>query len=139
MINMIPTACAFAPLLANPGGGAVLIPSMQSLDNLPRAATYAASKAASLSLTRSIRAELGAKGTQVVGVLAVQTEAEWGARMTEPRTTPQELVSDVLDAVAADASDEIVAGAQSRQVYQQFIVEPTALKAMMLTRLRQRW
>jgi len=35
------------------------------------------SKAAGLSLTRSIRAELGAQGTQVVGVLAVQTETEW--------------------------------------------------------------
>ena len=35
------------------------------------------SKAASLSLTRNIRAELGAQGTQVVGVLAVQTETEW--------------------------------------------------------------
>ena len=41
--------------------------------------------------------------------------------------TPQELVSDALDAVAADANDEIVAGAQSRQVYQQFIADPLDL------------
>ena len=52
--------------------------------------------------------------------------------------TPQELVSDALDAVAADANDEIVAGAQSCQVYQQFIADPKALQAMMLTRLPQR-
>jgi len=48
--------------------------------------------------------------------------------------TPQELVSDALDAIAADANEEIVAGAQSRQVYQQFIADPKALQAMMLTR-----
>ena len=36
--------------------------------------------------------------------------------MPEPRMTPQKLVSDAVDAVAADANDEIVAGAQSRQV-----------------------
>ena len=61
--------------------------------------------------------------------------------MPEPRMTPQELVSDALDAVAADANEEIVAGAQSRQVYQQFIADPKALQAlqaMMLTRLPQR-
>ena len=52
--------------------------------------------------------------------------------------TRQELVSDALDAVVAGANDEIVAGAQSRQVYQQFIADPTALQAMMLTRLSQR-
>jgi hypothetical protein len=51
--------------------------------------------------------------------------------------TPQELVSDALDAVAADAN-EIVAGAQSPQVYQQCIADATALQAMMLTRLLQR-
>ena len=52
--------------------------------------------------------------------------------------TPQELVSDALDAVVAGANDEIVAGAQSRQVYQQFTAGPKALEAMMLTRLPQR-
>ncbi len=130
---------AFAPHLAEVGGGAVLnMLSMLALVSLPRAATYAASKAATLSITRSIRAELGVQGTLVVGVLAVQTETAMGAQMPEPRMTPQELVSDALDAVAAGTNDEIVAGVQSRQVYQQFIADPKALQAMMLTRLPQR-
>lgn len=81
---------------------------------------------------------ISVQGTQVVGVLAVQTETAMGARMPEPRMTPQELVSDALDAVVAGTNDEIVAGAQSRQVYQQFIADPKALQAMMLTRLPQR-
>lgn len=126
---------AFVPHLANAGGGAILkMLSMLALVSLPRAATYAASKAATLSLTRSMRAELGAQGTQVVGVLAVQTETAMGARLPEPRMTPQELVSDALDAVAAGTNDEIVAGVQPRQVYQQFIADPKAVQAMMLTR-----
>ncbi|MGJ4939137.1 hypothetical protein ACQR1W_01070 [Bradyrhizobium sp. HKCCYLS1011] len=49
--------------------------------------------------------------------------------------TPQELVSDALDAVAAGTNDEIVAGAQSRQVYQQFVADPEAVQAMMPIRL----
>ncbi|KML16339.1 MULTISPECIES: SDR family NAD(P)-dependent oxidoreductase [Burkholderia] len=130
---------AFAPILAAAGGGTVVnMLSMLSLVSLPRAATYSASKAASLSLTRSIRAELGAQGTQVIGVLAVQTETAMGARMPEPRMTPQELVSDVLDAVQAGTNDEVVAGALSRNVYQSFIDDPKAVQAMMSTRLPQR-
>lgn len=130
---------AFEPILAAAGGGAVInMLSMLSLVSLPRAATYAASKAACLSLTRSMRAELGAHGTQMVGVLAVQTETAMGAQMPEPRMKAQEVVSDAIDAVQAGTNDEIVAGAQSRTVYQQFTADPKAVQAMMLTRLPQR-
>ena len=50
-----------------------------ALVNLPVTGTYSASKAAFLSVTRSIRAELAAQGTVAVGVLAVQSERPLGA------------------------------------------------------------
>ena len=130
---------AFAPILAASGGGAVInMLSMLALVSLPMAATYAASKAAGLSLTRSIRAELSAQGTQVVGILAVQTDTAMGAKLPEPRLTPDEVVSDALDAVEAGTNDEIVAGAQSRKIHQAFMADPKALQAMMSTPLPTR-
>ncbi|GIL39672.1 SDR family NAD(P)-dependent oxidoreductase [Roseiterribacter gracilis] len=127
---------AFAASLAASGGGAVLnMLSMLALISLPMAATYSASKAASLSLTRSLRAELGAQHTQVVGVFAVQTDTAMGAKLPEPRMTPHEVVADALDAIEAGTSDEIVAGAQSRGMYQKFTADPKAVQAMMSTRL----
>ncbi len=130
---------AFAPVLARNGGGALLnMLSMLSLISLPAAATYSASKAASLSLTRSVRAELSAQGTQVVGVLAVQTETEMGAKLPEPRMTPQEVVTDALDAIRAGTNDEIVAGDQSRGIHAAFTADPKGLQARMSTRLPQR-
>lgn len=130
---------AFAPVLAASGGGAVVnMLSMLALVSLPMAATYAASKAATLSLTRSIRAELGAQGTQVIGVLAVQTDTPLGAKLPEPRMSPAEVASDVLDAVQAGTNDEIVAGAQSRGIHQAFTADPKALQAMMSSRLPKR-
>lgn len=130
---------AFSPILAASGGGAIInMLSMLALVSLPRAATYAASKAATLSVTRSIRAELSAQGTQVLGVIAVQAATAMGARMPEPHMQPGEIVSDVLDAIRAGTSDEIVAGAQSRSVFEQFTDNPKAVQAMMLTRLPQR-
>ncbi|MBT2792815.1 SDR family oxidoreductase [Paraburkholderia strydomiana] len=130
---------AFAPVLARTGGGALInMLSMLSLISLPVAATYSASKAASLSLTRSVRAELGAQGTQVVGVLAVQTETEMGAKLPEPRMTPQEVVSEALDAIETGISDEIVAGDQTRAIHAAFTADPKGLQAKMSTRLPQR-
>lgn len=130
---------AFAPVLAKTGSGAIVnMLSMLSLVSLPVAATYAASKAASLSLTRSVRAELGAQGTQVIGVLAVQTETEMGAKLPEPRMTPQEVVTEALDAVEAGINDEVVAGEQTRVIHAAFTADPKGLQAKMSTRLPQR-
>ena len=127
---------SFAPIIAASGGGAVLnMLSMLALVSLPAAATYSASKAAALSLTRSIRAELSAQGTQVIGVLAVQTDTAMGAKLPEPRMSPQEVAADALDAVEAGMNDEIVAGVQSRKVHQAFLADPKALQSMMSTRL----
>jgi short-subunit dehydrogenase len=102
---------AFKPVLAASGGGAVLnMLSMVALVSLPMAATYSASKAAFLSLTRSIRAELAAQNTLVFGVMAVQTGTALGARLPSPRLTPREIVFDALDAVQADTNEEVFAG-----------------------------
>lgn len=63
---------AFAPILKRNGGGAILnILSFLSLVTLPTAGTYSASKAAALSMTRGVRAELAAQHTQVVAAMPV--------------------------------------------------------------------
>jgi short-subunit dehydrogenase len=120
----------FAPVLFANGGGAIVnMLSMLSYVALPAAATYSASKAAAMSLTRSLRAELGSQGTQVVGVLAVQTETDMGAGMPEPRMTPAEVVRDALDALEAGTNDEIAAGAQTRAIHDAFTADPKGLQA----------
>jgi NAD(P)-dependent dehydrogenase (short-subunit alcohol dehydrogenase family) len=130
---------SFAPVLASSGGGAMLnMLSMLALVSLPMAATYSASKAAMLSLTRSIRAELAAQGTLVVGVLAVQTETPLGARLPEPRLKPEDVVSDALDAIEAGTNDDIAAGSLSRGAYQAITADPKAFQAKMSTRLPQK-
>lgn len=124
---------AFAPILAKKGGGILNMLSMLSLVTLPVAATYSASKAAGLALTRSLRAELAAQGTQVVGVLAVQTETEMGAALPEPRMTPLEVVTDALNAIEAGINDEIAAGGQTKAIYDIFNTDPKALQAKLST------
>ena len=127
---------AFRSTLAASGGGAIVnMLSMLSLISLPAAATYSASKAAGLSVTRSIRAELAAQGTLVVGVLAVQAETSMGAKLPSPRLTPEEVVADALDAVEAGTNDEVFAGTLTKNAYQAFSADPKGFQAKMLTRL----
>jgi NAD(P)-dependent dehydrogenase (short-subunit alcohol dehydrogenase family) len=130
---------AFGPVLAGSGGGAVVnMLSMLALVSLPLAASYSASKAAALSLTRSIRAEFATQGTLVVGVLAVQTESAMGAQMPAPRLSPEEVAGDALDAVQAGKGEEVIAGTLTRDAYQAFMSDPKGFQAKMSTRLPQR-
>ncbi|HEU0166099.1 MAG TPA: SDR family NAD(P)-dependent oxidoreductase, partial [Thermomicrobiales bacterium] len=127
---------AFRTTLASRRGGAIVnMLSMAALVSLPVTGTYSASKAAFLSLTRSMRAELMAQGTIVVGVLAVQTETAIGLRLPEPRMKPEEVVADALDAVQGGINDEIAAGSLTRTAYQAFLADPKAFQARMSTRL----
>jgi short-subunit dehydrogenase len=129
---------AFKPILAASGGGAVLnMLSMAALVSLPVTGTYSASKAAFLSLTRSIRAELMAQGTIVVGVLAVQTETAIGTRLPPPRMTPGEVTADALDAIQAGRNEEVVAGPLTQGAYKAFTTDPKAFQAKMSMRLPQ--
>jgi NAD(P)-dependent dehydrogenase (short-subunit alcohol dehydrogenase family) len=68
---------AFAPVLKGNGGGAIInMLSILSRVNLPLMGSLCASKAAGLSLTWGVRAELAKQGTQVVAVMpgAVDTD-----------------------------------------------------------------
>ena len=60
---------AFAPVLAANGGGAILnVLSIASWINRPALGTYGASKSAAWGLTNSLRHELRAQKTQVIGM-----------------------------------------------------------------------
>ncbi len=112
---------AFAPALAASGGGAIVnVLSFLSLVTVPSAGTYSASKAASLAMTLSARAELAAQGTLVVASMPAQTETELGRNlMPEPRLTPQEVAAGSLDAVEAGL-DEVFPGELTRNLVSAF-------------------
>ena len=127
---------AFREILGSSGGGAIVnMLSMAALVSLPAMGTYSASKAAFLSVTRSIRAELAVQGTIVIGIVAVQTETAMGIRLPPPRMQPDEVASDALSAVQSGKSEEIVAGSLTRGAYQAFTDDPKAFQAKMLLRL----
>jgi len=117
-------ALAFAPVLAGHGGGAILnVLSLASWITAPRLATYAATKSAAWSLTNSLRHELRAQGTQVLGMHMGFVDTDMARGNTQPKSSPDEVVRRALDALEAGA-EEVAADEITRQVKQGLSAEP---------------
>jgi len=112
------------------GGAIINILSFLAHVTLPVAGTYSASKAAALSLSRTLRAELKTRGVQVLAVMPVQVDTAMGAALPEPRLTPSEVASDSLSALEA-GEDEVFPGELSRGAAQAFKNDPAGLQAHM--------
>lgn len=107
---------AFAPILAANGGGALVnVLSILSRVAAPRIGSYAASKAAALSLTQSVRAELAAQGTLVVGVMPGYVDTAMAADVTAPKISAAAVVQATLDALSSGQED-VYPGEQATQV-----------------------
>jgi NAD(P)-dependent dehydrogenase (short-subunit alcohol dehydrogenase family) len=100
---------AFAPILAAGGGGAILnILSGASWRPGGIADAYAASKAASWSLTNGVRLELAAQGTQVTGLLAGLVDTDMTAGFDFPKTDPADVARAGLDGIESGALEVLV-------------------------------
>ncbi|MBV6700184.1 SDR family oxidoreductase [Kitasatospora aureofaciens] len=100
-------AQAFAPVLAARGGGA-LVDLHSLLSWAAGAGAYGASKAALWSLTNSLRLELAAQGTQVVGVHLGFADTEMVAAIPVPKIAPADVARIVLDGVERGDTEVLV-------------------------------
>ena len=87
---------AFAPVLKKAKGGAIVnMLSILAHVNLPLMGSLCASKAALLSLTQALRAELAAQKTHVMAVLPGAVDTDMTAMLTIPKMKP----ADVAEAI----------------------------------------
>ena len=107
---------AFAPVLAGNGGGAVInVLSVLAWISMPSTAIYCASKAAGWSLTNSLRQELAAQHTQVLGLYVGYMDTDMTADITAPKSDPAAVADQALDGIVAGAH-EVLADDISRHV-----------------------
>ncbi|WP_280381902.1 SDR family oxidoreductase [Nocardia wallacei] len=107
-------AQAFAPILAANGGGA-LVDIHSVLSWGAGAAAYGASKAAFWSLTNSLRLELAAQHTQVVGVHLAFADTDMVARLAVDKIDPKQVAAAVFDGVER-GEPEVLVDEATRQV-----------------------
>ena len=85
---------AFAPALETSGRGAIVnILSLGALANMPFCGTYCASKAAALSATQSIAAELAPRGVHVAAVFAGGIDTDMSHSSGRSGMFPADLMS----------------------------------------------
>jgi NAD(P)-dependent dehydrogenase (short-subunit alcohol dehydrogenase family) len=119
---------AFAPILKTNGGGAIVnILSSLALVNLPVRGSYSASKAAALSMTQGVRAELAAQGTLVVAVLPGTVDTDFSKDYDKPKTAPAEVAAAALQAVI-DGVEDVYPGDEAQWAISQLISDPKGLE-----------
>jgi NAD(P)-dependent dehydrogenase (short-subunit alcohol dehydrogenase family)/uncharacterized OB-fold protein len=79
--------------------------SIFALSNFPPHGTYSASKAAALSLSQCLRAELAPAGVRVINVFPGPIDDEWNQALPPPKIAPARLASDIVDALRGGAED----------------------------------
>src|SRR5215212_1261337 len=121
---------AFAPILAANGGGTLInVLSILSRVASPAGGGYSASKAAALSLTQAVRAELHAQGTRVIGVLPGFVDTAMAEGVTAPKIQPSEVVRATLDALLTN-QDEVYPGEQASQIAAWLLQDPKAVERL---------
>jgi NAD(P)-dependent dehydrogenase (short-subunit alcohol dehydrogenase family) len=107
---------AFAPVLGRNGGGAIVnVLSALSWLSLPSTGTYSASKAAAWGLTNSLRGELAAQNTQVLGAHMGYMDTDMTAGIDAPKSAPADIAQAIVTALQA-GEDEVLTDDTSRQV-----------------------
>ena len=124
---------ALAPTLAANGGGAIVnVLSVLSWYSMPGTAIYCASKAASWSLTNSLRQELLGQRTHVLALHVGFMDTDMTAGIEAPKSSPDDVAAQALDGVDAGAH-EVLADDVSRSVRAALSAELTALYPALAT------
>jgi NAD(P)-dependent dehydrogenase (short-subunit alcohol dehydrogenase family) len=105
VFGALEVAQVFAPVLAANGGGA-LVDVHSVLSWVARGGAYAATKAAFWSLSNTLRLELLAQGTQVVGAHLGYTDTPMTAWLTDiEKADPADIVTAIYDGLEAGAHE----------------------------------
>ncbi|WP_028601674.1 SDR family NAD(P)-dependent oxidoreductase [Ottowia thiooxydans] len=79
--------------------------SIYALANYPAQGTFSASKAAALSLSQCLRAEMRPAGVRVVNVFPGPVDDEWNQNMPPPKLSPAALASAIVKALQDGVED----------------------------------
>jgi len=118
----------FAPVLKANGGGAIInMLSILSRVSLPLMGSLCASKAAGLSLTLGIRAELAGQGTAVIAVMPGAVDTDMSRDFPPPKMPPREVAEAALSALE-QGLEEVYPGAMAAGIAQGLAADPKAVE-----------
>ena len=110
------SACAWVNLL-----------SIFALSNFPAHGTFSASKAAALSLSQCLRAEMQPAGVRVVNVFPGPIEEPWNDLVPPPKLLPARLAKDIVKALQ-DGVEDVYPGDVAQEWRERFKHNPKVLE-----------
>lgn len=125
VLGILHTSQAFAPVLANNGGGAFLnVLSVVSWASPANFGAYAVSKSAAWNLTNGLRGELQAQGTQVLGMHVGFIDTDLTKGIDAPKLAPSVVVERAYAALM-QGQREVLIDELSQQFKQGLTTEPS--------------
>jgi peptide/nickel transport system ATP-binding protein len=119
---------AFAPVLKSNGGGAIVnMLSILARVNLPMRGSLSASKAAGLSLTQCVRAELAKQGTLVLAVMPGVVDTDMEAEYPPPKMPPRDVAEAALAALE-QGQEEVYPGDMAQGVAKGLAADPKGVE-----------
>jgi short-subunit dehydrogenase len=118
---------AFAPVLIANKGAVLNMLTILSRVNLPLMGSYCASKAAALSLTQGLRAELGAKGVRVAAALPGAIDTRMTAGLPIPKMSTTDAATEILDGFER-GEEEIYVGDMARGLAEGLAKDPKGIE-----------
>ncbi len=104
--------------------------SIYALATHPAFATWSASLAAALSLSRGLRRELGEGGIKVINLFPGPLEDEWHQLLPPPKVTPRALARALVDALVAGVED-VYPGAVAQELCARLQENPKEVERQM--------
>jgi short-subunit dehydrogenase len=105
----------------------VNILSVFALSNFPAHGTFSASKAAALSLSQCLRAEMRAAGLRVINAFPGPIDDEWNQTLPPPKLTPEALAKAVVIALC-DGVEDIYPGELAQEWLARWRENPKVLE-----------
>jgi len=126
-LNMIR---AVAPGMQRRGSGLIMnVLSAVSHVNMPGMGSYSASKAAALSLTQAVRAELAPHGIRVCALFPSVVDTPMAARLTLPKLSPEEVAAAAIAGIRRGEEDIYLGTAAG--LYARWREDPKAVERQM--------
>jgi NAD(P)-dependent dehydrogenase (short-subunit alcohol dehydrogenase family) len=105
----------------------VNILSIFALTNFPPHGTYSASKAAALSLSQCLRAEMRSAGIRVINVFPGPIDDEWNQNMPPPKLAPGALANAIVRALR-DGVEDVYPGDVAQEWLERWRDNPKVLE-----------
>jgi short-subunit dehydrogenase len=118
---------AFAPALIANKGAVLNMLTILARVNLPLMGSYCASKAAALSLTQGLRAELGQNGVRVAAALPGAVDTRMTAGLPIPKMSTADAATEILDGFEK-GEEEIYVGDMARGLAAGLAADPKGVE-----------